>query len=29
MVPSCETRQGMRCETHCVPVKETLHALRR
>ena len=23
MVPSCETRQGTRCETHCVPVKET------
>ena len=21
--PSCETRQGVRCETHCVPVKET------
>ncbi len=23
MVPSCETRHGVRCETHCVPVKET------
>jgi hypothetical protein len=23
MVPSCETRQGVRCETHCVPVKQT------
>ena len=22
-VPTCETRQGTRCETHCVPVKET------
>ena len=22
-VPSCETRQGTRCETRCVPVKET------
>ncbi len=23
MVPACETRQGMRCETHCVPVVQT------
>ena len=22
-MPSCETRQGVRCESHCVPVKET------
>ena len=29
VVPSCETRQGTRCETHCVPVKETRMQLRR